>query len=170
MQAGLWVLAGSRRGRPGALHIVPGAELRIDLEGALEEVHRNALVGEEGDHNLVGELYSRLVMTFLGLQRNLSLTRRAILLVLWRRRSILSWRRSLRRRRAVMSLLGRRWVAISLLGSCNRRQPRDSTSNIESVITHAERHIAGADLVVAGHSPVELQLMSTKTSSLDYDA
>lgn len=58
------MLAGSRRERPGALHIAPVAELRIDLEGVLEEVHRNALVGEEGDRNLVGELYSRLVMIF----------------------------------------------------------------------------------------------------------
>lgn len=69
-----------------------------------------------------------------------------------------------------MSLLRRRWVAISLLGSCNRRQSRDSAPTIESAITHVERHIAGVDLVVVGHSPVELQLMSTIVSSLDYDA
>lgn len=60
-----------------------------------------------------------------------------------------------------MSLL-RRWVTVSLLGSCDRRQSRDSASNVESVATHVERHIAGVDLVVVGHSPVELRLIVNK--------
>ena len=43
-QAGLWVLADSRRERVEVLHIV--------LEVVLEEGHRNGLAEEAGGHNL----------------------------------------------------------------------------------------------------------------------
>lgn len=46
-QAGLWVLADSRRERVEVLHIV--------LEVVLEEGHRNGLAEEAGGHNLAEE-------------------------------------------------------------------------------------------------------------------